>query len=123
MEVIKVSRGFEIPGLNMKIVKTTRGYKIEGGTAGEGYIRIGDLQICWGQDTINTNEGGSGTSGAGTWAMPFSENPEVTITETGGYSGRVSIDRTTTGYSNIFLAESAPSSTRIVMFIAIGKWE
>lgn len=48
MEVVKVSRGFEIPGLNMKIVKTPQGYKIEGGTASESYIRIGDLQICWG---------------------------------------------------------------------------
>lgn len=108
----------------MKIVRTPKGYKIEGGTAGEGYIRIGDLQICWGTDTISTDESGSGSSGAGTWTMPFSESPKVTATEIGGYAGRISVDRMdTTGYGYFIIKESAPNSNRIVMFIAIGKWE
>jgi len=58
MEVVKVPRGFEIPELNMKIVKTTRGYKIEGGTASENYLRIGDFQICWGKKSYVAGDWG-----------------------------------------------------------------
>ena len=105
-----------------------------------GYIRIGNLQICWG--SLEVAEGKTWTSAKThsyleisktiTFQQPFRTLPVVTISATDGAiaarSAYVSFYRvSTSGIAEFFLSSPKPTNARIglvtLFWIAIGTWQ
>lgn len=61
VKVIKISEGFEFPELNMKIVKTPQGYKIEGSIVPSGLITMWSGTIANIPDGWHLCDGTEGT--------------------------------------------------------------
>ena len=128
MEVKKVPRGFEIPKLNMKIIKTPQGYKIEDGiTSEENYIRIGDLQICWDLVLMPSIPDTGERSKSFIFPVAFKVAPVITasIQDMGGLNicGIGTRNKTTTGADMfVYIAQSGYGAF-LVGYIATGKWK